>query len=51
MADMMVKIRHKSCSPRSTQARHFVCYEQVHYGICVDRLVMSGEGMAPAGEG
>ena len=49
MADMMVKIRHKSCSPRSTQARHFVCYEEVHYGICVDRLVMSGEGMAPRG--
>lgn len=24
MAEMMVKIRHKSCSPRSTQARHFV---------------------------
>ena len=28
-----------------------LCYEEVHYGICVDPLVMSGEGMAPAGEG
>ena len=28
-----------------------LCYEEVHYGICVDPLVVSGEGMAPAGEG
>lgn len=28
-----------------------LCYEELHYGICVDPLVMSGEGMAPAGEG
>lgn len=28
-----------------------LCYEEVHYGICVDPLVTSGEGMAPAGEG
>ena len=27
-----------------------LCDEEVHYGICVDPLVMSGEGMAPAGE-
>ena len=28
-----------------------LCDEEVHYGICVDPLVTSREGMGPAGEG